>query len=119
MIKKDTDFLLDKEKEICGLNVSFVENEIRNESLELFLNNNKKLIISLKKKIGDKVYYDSLLLNELGYKKVNHIRSEVRYSEKLLELEVASYQDLKNDQNSFFVIAVAKLVKKTHKLSVF
>ena len=97
VIKKDTDFLLDKEKEICGLNVSFVENEIRNESLELFLNNNKNLIISLKKKIGDKVYYDSLLLNELGYKKVNHIRSEVRYSEKLLELEVASYQDLKND----------------------
>ena len=94
IIKKDTDFLLDKEKEICGLNTSKIENSMSYEKLEKFLFNNKNLHISLKNKIGKKVYFDSLLINRLGYKKVKPILDNERYSLPLSQLEVASYQDL-------------------------
>lgn len=96
-IKKDTDFLLDKEKEICSLNTSKTENSILLEQLENFLSNNENLHISLKKKIGDVVYYDSLLIEKLKYKKESAKKDGVRYSKPLLELEVASYQDTKSD----------------------
>lgn len=97
VIKRDTDFLLDYEKEICHLNTSTIENKINKNNLISFLINNKNLIISLKKKIGDKVYYDSLLVKELNLNKITYNRDNIRYSKDLMNLEVSSYQDMKNN----------------------
>ena len=97
LIKKDTDLLSDKEKEICNINTSIVENSINYELLENFLVNNPNVYISLKNKMGKNVYYDSLLIEKLNYVKEKGNKDNNRYSQKLTELEVASYQDLLND----------------------
>lgn len=97
LIKKDTDFLSDKEKEICNINTSNVENSINYEQLENFLLNTPNVYISLKNRIGKNVYYDSLLIEKLNYVKEKGKKDNIRYSQKLVELEVSSYQDLLND----------------------
>lgn len=96
-IKKDTDFLLDKEKELCFRNTSKVENEINNEILSNFLFNNKNLHISFKEKEGKKVYYKSLLVEKMKMNIIKNNVNNVRYNNDLAKLEVASYLDLKND----------------------
>lgn len=96
-IKKDTDFLLDKEKELCFRNTSKVENEINNEILLNFLFNNKNLHISFKEKEGKKVYYKSLLVEKMKMNIIKNNSNNVRYNNDLAKLEVASYLDLKND----------------------
>lgn len=96
-IKKDTDFLLDKEKELCFRNTSKVENEINNEILSNFLFNNKNLHISFKEKEGKKVYYKSLLVEKMKMNIIKNNSNNVRYNNDLAKLEVASYLDLKND----------------------
>ena len=97
LIKKDTDFLLDSEKEICILNTSKIKNEINNETLSSFLLNNKNLHISFKEKVGKTVYYQSLLVEKLKMNIIKPNHNNIRYSKDLAELEVASYLDLKSD----------------------
>lgn len=119
-IKKDTDFLLDKEKLLFRRNTSKIENLINYEMLENFILNNKNLHISFKEKLGKTKYYKSLLTKKLKLEseetetkteeceikkensqvKENQTETEKvekRYNEDLAILEVASYKDLKKN----------------------
>lgn len=95
IIKKDTDFLSDKEKIICSLNTSKELNNIAYEQMKYFLLNNKNLHISFKEKMGKQVYYQSLLIEDFKFKTGKPEMNNIRYSKKLANLEVASYRDLK------------------------
>lgn len=94
-IKKDTDFLLDKEKEICGINTSKIENEILLDELENFLLNNKNIHLSFKQREGKNVFYESLLVEKLNIEKKKYHDDYLRFNHSLAALEVASYRDLK------------------------
>ena len=95
IIHKDIDFYSDLEKEKLNLNTSKILNKIEEEKLIKFLKNNKNIFISYKKKIGNKVYFKSLLIEKLKLKEVTPLIDNIRYSDALAKIEVAKLKDLK------------------------
>ena len=101
VIHKDTMFYLDKEKEILNVNTSAILNEIEEEYLIDFINNNKNLKITFKEKVGKNVYYPSLLIDKLNIELIDGIIDNNRYSTKQTEFEVAKYKDLYKSYGEF------------------
>ncbi len=94
-IYKNIDMFTDNEKSVMNKNTSNIKNEIEKEDLINFIHNTKNLFISYKKQVGKMVYYPSILIKELGLKIKKQDLSNIRYSEKLLKLEIAGYYDKK------------------------
>jgi hypothetical protein len=93
-VKKDIDYLNDKEKEYLEINTTNDENVLFTERLINFLNTHHNLHISLKKNIGKNVFYDSTLISKLGMNKLKYIPSNTRYSYKASAIEVCKSKDI-------------------------
>ena len=63
----DNDFYSDEEKETLNMNDSKTKSKIEKEALVSFLNSNANIHLTRKKKLGNVVYFESLLVKELGY----------------------------------------------------
>ena len=94
IVKRDIDFLSDKEKLELGLNTLKITNQINEDSIIDFCNKTKNLFISYKTKHNRTVYYESLLVNKLNYKVVEDTIDNQRFSKSLAEIEVAKAKDL-------------------------
>ncbi len=93
-IHKDIDFYNDEEKTLINKNTSKIKTLIDEENLVTFLNNTKNVFISYKNKIDKTVYYPSLLIKKLDYKKEKKEINDVRYSKALGEIEIAKLLDI-------------------------
>lgn len=94
VIEKDTDFYLDKEKEVLNKNTSIINNKINEEDLIRFISNTKNLIITFKEKVGKTIYYPSILIKKLNLEIKDMELNNIRYSKELSKKEVASYYDM-------------------------
>lgn len=106
VIKKDEDYLSDKEKENLGISTSFKINKIEKESIINNIKSIKNLIITYKDKTPFNEYYPSTLIEELGFD-VKKEESSLSYSNSLNKLLLS--KDLDN-----FV----KYGEKTNRLEV-
>lgn len=93
-IYKDTDFYLDQEKEILGLNTSKKCTKIDEEALINFIKHTKNLSISYKERHMKNIYYPSLLIGMLQMPIKGSEKSFMRYSLKSSKMEVVKAKDL-------------------------
>lgn len=94
IVKRDIDFLSDKEKQELNLNTLKITNQINEDNIIDFCNKTKNLFISYKTKHNRSVYYQSLLVNKLNYNVVEDTIDNQRFSKTLAEIEVAKAKDL-------------------------
>lgn len=97
-IKKDDDFLNDKEKLIVGRNTSVIENKISKERLINMLSSidSDHLFISRSNKFGNVVLFPSVLISELNMNEIKNItKSNIRFSKPLSKIECAKAKDMK------------------------
>lgn len=94
-VSQDTDFYSDAEKEYLFLNDSKTKSEIDEEKLINFLNATKNIQLSRKKKMDNNIYFDSLLVDKLGYKKVKGELPNALHSKKVAEIIVSKSKDLR------------------------
>ena len=133
VIKKDEDYLSDKEKEELGISTSYEINKIEKESIINNIKSIKNLVISYKNKTPFNEYYPSTLIEELGYEvkeediNLNYSNSLnkillskdldnfVKYGEKTNRLEIlfSNYKDIKymSYDNKFKGLDKEKLYK--------
>ena len=106
VIKKDEDYLSDKEKENLGISTSFKINKVEKESIINNIKSIKNIIITYKDKTPFNEYYPSTLIEELGFD-VKEEEGSLSYSNSLNKLLLS--KDLDN-----FV----KFGEKTNRLEV-
>ena len=106
VIKKDEDYLSDKEKEELGISTSYEINKIEKESIINNIKSIKNLIITYKDKTPFNEYYPSTLIEELSFD-VKEEEGNLNYSNSLNKLLLS--KDLDN-----FV----KYGEKTNRLEV-
>lgn len=94
-IYQDTDFYSDREKEYLGKNTSKLKNIIEEEMLCSFITNTKNVHISYRVKQGKRKYFPSLIIGKLNLNILDGVITNQRYSQKLSELEVSDYLDMK------------------------
>lgn len=93
-VKRDIDFLTDKEKEELNLNTLKIINQMNEDNIIDFCNKTKNLFISYKLKHNRSIYYQSLLVDKLNYKIIEDNIDNNRFSKRLAEIEVAKAKDL-------------------------
>lgn len=98
-IYKDTDFYLDQEKEMLGLNTSKNCTKIDEEALINFMKYTKNLSISYKERHMKNVYYPSLLINMLQMPIKGSEKKFTRYSSKASKMEAVKAKDLLYNYN--------------------
>ncbi len=90
----DNDFYSDKEKETLYMNDSKIKSKIEKEALISFLNSNADIHLTRKKKLGNTVYFESLLVKELGYgKEIKGTLPSSFHSTKAAEILVSKAKD--------------------------
>lgn len=94
-IKKDEDFICDKDKKRLGLFTSLEQNINSKERLKNIFKNNKNLYISYKLKSGKEEYYPSSLIEDLELEikrvKINNYNNSNLYNKIVLSKKLDNY----------------------------
>ena len=86
VVKKDEDFLSDKEKDILNIDTSVIINNIEKENIINNIKSIKNLIITYKLKTPFEEYYPSNIIEDLNYKVIKDTNISLNNSNRINEL---------------------------------